>query len=453
MKGTQYHQASRSIKMEVHIYFDGMGNPPMIVTPEDYLVKLKIIEESSAQGEHPMGQISANVLDLVLYNENDIFTPMMTPEESENKILPEVPIEVYCYEETEPEDITFLGTYYVSDWTANSGSSLAEVTAYDLLAQYLHKETPNIAIQKDISLGDFFIKLFEGVGVSKNRLELDPTLFEVNMPFGFVTEKEFGTVLQLLSEAFLVYIDVTRNGLFRVVKLSSIKAEADDLWDDDYVIEMALQYDMLRTYNEIAVTYAKYQESEPRVLATIQDLELPMYKTEVRGVVPDEGPIFNLQCLQGVLPSGVYPLRFIYAPWEIHFDLYNKYVKTVVPSISVFGTTLETLTTTTYKVSDEVAVKRLGNKLFEYKNIYLMQEKEVREGAQLLLSHCINNNTIRTSSVRGNPAVAPGDIILRQGAANNTLELITSQELEYDGALTCQATTRVLREVDLDDYL
>lgn len=81
-----------------------------------------------------------------------------------------------------------------------------------------------------------------------------------------------------------------------------------------------------------------------------------------------------------------------------------------------------------------------------------MQEKEVQEGAQLLLSHCINNNTIRTSSVRGNPEVAPGEVILRQGATT-TLELVQSQELEYDGSLSCQVTTRVLQEVDVNDYV
>ena len=68
-----YDVASRKVDVLLEFYFT---SNPVEITNHDYLISFNLLEELGSDAEdNPIGSVSANELDIVLYNEKGIFSP------------------------------------------------------------------------------------------------------------------------------------------------------------------------------------------------------------------------------------------------------------------------------------------------------------------------------------------------------------------------------------------
>lgn len=427
-----YMQDVREVEMKLHIYLD---EEPLVVDRENYLMNLELLEELSTSEDTPIGSITANELSVQLFNEEAIFDPGNNESPFYGKIATNVPIEVYIRENFNSTDWLLLGTYYVSDWQTNTETMIVDITAYDELYHLLGRQLPVHPIYRDITVADFLTNLLLSVGITKKNLLIDAKLSTYTMAYAYPAEGSLRETLQPLSEAFLFYFYQDRLGRFCAKHLSSVSAEILP-WDADFVYSAECTKSLLRSYSGVNVVYEEKAESEVQELAKIEDASMPRGVTDFTGVLPSTGPVFNLEYVKFDYTTPLNVTRLLYNAWQLGVSIENPNKDVVTASFSVYGSYLQTVTSTVVKATDATMVGRIGERLLSISNPYIGSKDQAERISKTLLAYQMADDSLLEVSHRGNPQIALGDTIELQLTNTPKNYMVISQGLSYDGSLT-----------------
>ena len=323
----------------------------------------------------------------------------------------------------------------MSDWQTNTETMIVDITAYDELYHLLGRQLPVHPIYRDITVADFLTNLLLSVGITKKNLLIDAKLSTYTMAYAYPAEGSLRETLQPLSEAFLFYFYQDRLGRFCAKHLSSVSAEVLP-WDADFVYSAECTKSLLRSYSGVNVVYEEKAESEEQELAKIEDASMPRGVTDFTGVLPSTGPVFNLEYVKFNYTTPLNVTRLLYNAWQLGVSIENPNKDVVTASFSVYGSYLQTVTSTVVKATDATMVGRIGERLLSISNPYIGSKDQAERISKTLLAYQMADDSLLEVSHRGNPQIALGDTIELQLTNTPKNYMVISQGLSYDGSLT-----------------
>lgn len=427
-----YHQDSREVEMKLHIYFE---EEPLVVDRDNYLMNLELLEELAASGTHPIGSITSNQVSIQLFNGGGIFEPGNNESPYFGLINTNIPIEIFIREVFNDTSWISMGLYYVADWKTNTETQVVDITANDELHSLLSAEVPVHPVYRDITVSDFLVKLLTSLGVPKERLSIDPKLAVQNMPFAYPLQGKISETLQQLSEAFLFYFYLDREGKYCAQCLAT-DTDCVDNWDEDFVYSISNDKSLLRNYSGVSTVYEEKSESEVIELARMDDVVLPQGKTVFEGIMPSKGPVFNLEYVKFEHTAPLDVQQYLYNAWQIGVGLENPKRDSVTVNLALYGTYLETVTSTMVTSKSDTMLQRIGEKNLEVTNPYLCSRTQAVRNSNTLLEYQLNEDSLLTVLHRGTPEVSLGDTVNLSVNGTPERRLVISQKLTYDGSLT-----------------
>ena len=156
-----YNAASRKIDALLEFYFT---TEPVKITNDDFLISFNLLEELGSDAEaNPIGDVSANELDIVLYNKDGIFSPanLNSPYYGLMRSGLKVVVKLRPAPDAEWDEV---GTFYVSDWYAEVTGMQASVTCFDKLYDALNSAPPTLPVTNNVTYQDAFDMYMKALG-------------------------------------------------------------------------------------------------------------------------------------------------------------------------------------------------------------------------------------------------------------------------------------------------
>lgn len=402
---SDFNSLSRVVECKLAIYFD---ETPLEVTNHDYIVQVTILEEASAESANPLGVVSANELEITLFNTDGIFSPHNTSGTYYGKIKSGVKIIPYLklLDDTDTLNWVPMGTYYVSEWRAAVTDSTASIYAVDIMKDVLDGDPTEVQVVAQYTFKQFLEYYFSILGYTPT---VDASLTDV-IPFAYAESSVKGTLSELVCAAMSAcYSD--RSGDIVVKPLIDSRAARATLTDSDQVINVNIKQSTLKTYDGVSFTYKFPQLTMHQNILEVEALAIPNGTIEHEPMAFDKGPIASVDhaALQ-TLDATTRVASFSYTPWLIRLTTLNNTGSALDANLSVYGTLVEF---TDMVLSDET------DKMLKYTNKYI-QTTPLATTYKAFLNGYVNS-LIPTLEVdiRGNLLLEIGDKITIQSTKYN----------------------------------
>ena len=421
-----FNAPSRQVECKVEIYFDA---EPLVITHSDYLMKLSLTEESSAESSNPLGAVSANELDLTLSNKNRIFTPTNVTGPYYGKIKNGVKLKVF-FRLIDPVDtlnwIEF-GVYYVAEWNSEATGINATVYATDIMSTVLTEPSANIQVVAGYTFKQFYDYMFATIGhAAVVSSELDGII-----PFAYASDSISADLSELTCAAMaMCYSD--RAGVITVEPINASRALRATLTDSDQVVSVTVKQSTIKTYDGVSLTYRYPQLLLNQNLLEVTDLDIPAGNYAHDTMYFDDGPVAAVgHVAVQTLSDLVTVLGFSYTPWQI--KLITNSLNALTTNLSVYGTLVDFTDTV---ISDEAA------SMFSYTNKYIQTVAYASVYKAFLEAFVGSDVPTIDAKIRGNLLLKPGDkITVTSDMFNVTFTgVIKRMKYTYEGYLSCTAT-------------
>jgi hypothetical protein len=428
---SDFNNATRYIVSKIEIYFDGINQAPLIVTQDNYLVDYTITEESSAESKNPLGAISANELSFTLTNFNNMFSPTNTSGIYYGKIKVGIPVKVFI--KPGREDATSwipLGVFYVADWNAKMGSSLADVSCYDNIQDLLLSAMPDLDIKLNTTYGEFIEYVLNAYGY--NDVNIDTALYTIFLPYGFIADTETANFLQLLAEAGVASIMSSRTGSLSVQRLNKLPSPVETFTDNNQIISLDVTQSIIKNYNGVKLTYVIPQISEDKEVLKIDNFNVPS-GTIQHNMLKFSEPVFGISAININDSAGTKIVSYKATNFGINITTELSNNTSATASISITGKNLDTV---------EQELNDNTSNMLVVSNPYIQDSDYATTYKEMLNKFITTNIPELTLTVRGNPLLEIGDMI-QVSSSKYGVEftgIIKRVIYKYNGALSCTMT-------------
>ena len=418
-----YDAASRKIDALLEFYFTSEPTP---VTNNDFLISFNLLEELGSDAEaNPIGDVSANELDIVLYNQNGIFSPANVDSPYYGLMRSGVKVVVKLRPAPDAE-WDELGTFYVSDWYAEVTGMQASVTCFDKLYDALNSAPPTLPVVSNVTYQDAFSSYMQALGY---KYILDDTL-KGSMTWWY-TLPESAATLRTLSGACEAAVFCDHHDNIRVLNLASKKEVVTTLTDKTQIITATVPQSINRSYSGLDVSVYNTQLSDPAQLLDLKDHLFPPGNGETGLIQFGTRPVVRVECATTVTASTSIELDgFQYTTDAIKLKTYNKGVDNTPMSVTIHGRAVEAVKSAYYSY---------GSNPLVYDNVYT-QTADMAERVKKMLDRFVRNPLPNLKlSIRGNPKLNLGDKITVSSERYNLLftGILQRASYTYNGALHC----------------
>lgn len=192
-----------SLKVRIHfndsLYLDVFSNST------SYLLDLDIKSEFDNSPEFLIGELSSNLINIKLLNENDLFNPMNTESPYSEFIKEGIKLEVFSG--VEPE-----GTFYVSSWQTPSvfGTRAILITGVDRLQSLLNTPVNLLEFDSSSSVKVILEKILDSLGITSSEYDISADL-DMILNYVVVRGANLSSVLNDISKAADCYIYVSKD--------------------------------------------------------------------------------------------------------------------------------------------------------------------------------------------------------------------------------------------------
>jgi hypothetical protein len=392
----------------------------------DDIFLINLIEERDVSaGSLPIGNISANELDIRIVNKDRLYDAGNVNSPFRNLVRPNRIIRAWlgCKTNGSIELIKLMMEDLNTRKYSTSGV-LIDNTLYD--------------IAKSI-LDDF--GLSEANGEYSIDTELDES--EYTVPYAYMENIKHREALRMVVEAAMGQAYIDRDGVLRV--------EGPSFLDDLTVSQLTIDLDEIykknipslfeTVKNKIIVTTQPFKpvSSKEDVYRAIDGITIPANDTVEVTVFYDQKPVLEAEALLDDPPAGCTVDAATYYAWGAVITLRNTtgIEETVV--LYVKGKPLKIIGSQEVIAKDSQSILDDGELIYEFPKNHLVQVKTIAEkiAAKLLASYKDPRRDL-TMDWRGNPALELTDRITTYDYRDeNTVDFhIIAQELSYDGVLS-----------------
>lgn len=424
-----YNAPDRIIQWKAEVYFNGVNNEPLVITRDNYLIDASLLEETHGDGTSPFGNVTANELDLKLWNSGGIFSPTKRDGPYYGKIKKDVPIHVFC----RPSDQDYvewdeLGWFYVTDWTATITGSTASVTASDKMYKLFDKPSPRLTVVKDISFAEAYQLFFDGV---QEAATIDQTLVEkLKYFYNNKSNKEFLTEISTGAQA---YVFCGRNGQPKVHYARGSQEVKHVLTDSDQVKSISSKQSAILEYDGSSVILNAPQESAVGQLLSIGEVIVPAGRYVSAPTAFANSPVLRVMssCVMGI--NNVVLTNLDASCMDLIYTLRNGDSTEAKISLDILGTCLEFIAT---NLSDT------GDNLLEVNNVYVQTSTYAQKFKRFLQAYVTSSVPILELETRGNPKYLLGDKVQVVSDLYDVdfTGIIIRQNFHYNGGMSCSLT-------------
>ena len=432
-----YCTETRTIEQKLNIIFD--DGLVLEVTRANYLITTSVLEEAHSQnGSTPFGGVTSNELEIELLNEGGIFTPSNGKSPYYGKMLRGVKIELYIRPiSDEVYEWDKLGVYYVTEWNATVTGLLATVTANDKLYNIFNKDLTHLPIMRNVTQQEYYNYIFMHLGT---EADIDTSLDTI-LSYAYINS-DIKSALSDLSESAMADCFCTHAGNIKVLSLDKIRPLRATITDEDQIIEAKIEQTLSAGYDGIEILYNQPFESEPQIVSSIKDYEIPTGTHRLSNLQLSKKPLLRL-CYNIFKGCIVKITDMVATPVELNFNISNDDSTRKECSLDIYGTTLET---NMLKMGDD------GNNLLSISNFYIQSEELAQAIYAKVNAYISNTLPVLELSIRGNPKFELGDIICAKSARYNLnyTGVLIKQTFSYDGGLSSNISLlnlNVLQEV------
>ena len=430
----------------IEIYFDGPGVDPVVF---DDVANISLLEESSADGENPLGLVSSNEIKINLDNSERNFTPTNTASPYYGKLKPNILIKLYLGLLVAASTYEYipLGVFRSGDWQSPSSSVEASVVAYDKLYAIGKLDVPMIAMAANTTIGQLFAVLFDALGLTATEYAVGEAL-DQPVTLGYIPKGKVLAALQYLSIAGSCSVTTDRYGVIKVTSnfVTGSVTPVQTWTDQNQIAEAGNPQRYLDCYSAVKVNYKIPRLNPLDTILKIEQLVIPTGGITIANVEFSAGPVAYVEQvrLNGAVNSGVVSVE--YGAWTITVAIANDGTQETV-ELEVIGQGVDFITVP-YTAQDPAAIAEFGFKELSIDNRLIQGSQTAQSYAVSLLSYVVDPLVNFDLEVRGDPAVEVGDIVQIQDPSDliGSVNVIPTRiSLDFDGGL--QATVQARKPI------
>lgn len=428
------------------------------------IVSMDLLEEREiSDGSLPVGNISANELDLVLQNIKltSDGTPILDPFYYGNTlsylssmikknrriiawlglILPSGAAEYIK-----------LGVFWSGDWDTTEKSATIKTSCRDRMELLRKAQYSTSSVYEGISAYDLLVILLEDAKVSIPMPDLvyavDSELEDVIIPYAYFPKQDYFKCLKQIAALCLGQVYMSREDVLTITGPSFSGTTMTP-----YAITSGDYYDRTQP--------SKSEEIRNKITVTVQPLTISdddqdVYTSNDAIIVPASGsitvtaeysslPVINSVSVLTDASVGLSITAENYYSWGAIITISNSAATDGTCSLSITGNTLKVENEEIVEAHDDVSISDNGVLVYEFENNHLIQSKGIAETitSTLLASY----KTFRKDANvdwRGNPAIELGDKLeipeyQKQGLDIQGIFYNYKNKISFDGTL--KATT------------
>ena len=424
----------------------------------DDILLIHLLEEREvSQGSLPVGNISANEIDIRLNNSDGRFSIGNTQSSIARLLKQNRRIKAWLGVEHDDgtEEWVPLGVFWSGDWSVPEDSVYAQTTGRDRL-ELLRKSTySSSVVQQNKTLYDLAIMILQDAGLKEDEYWVDTELQNYVVPYAYFESQSHREALRKIAEACLGQVYCDRNGIIRVEGPSYLanKTTADlTITQDDYFRkDNPVRWGQIANYIEVEtqplrpdVTQEVYRSNEAISIAAGETKTLTVYYNQT--------PCINATAsLQGTTNTVITAAK--YYAWGADVTLKNNGTVTENVTIVINAQPLKVMNKEKAIAKDDASITDNGLVRYSFPANPLVQTLDMAQtiANKLLESYKDPRRDVEVEW-RGNPALLLGDVVCIPDYQDNGrdvrgLYMVIKQELEYSGALRATMTGRRVGEI------
>ena len=439
------------------------------LTDDIFLVNL-LEEREISQGSLPIGNISANEIDIRLYNKDRKFdagnvnSSLYQLVKTNRRIKAWLGVEIDGSIEYVP-----LGTFWSGDWDVPEQELYAGTSGRDRLELLRQSTYSNSQVLQNVSLYDLAIDILEDYGLDSTEYFVDTELQNKIVPWAYFKSKSHRAALKDVAEAGIGQVYADRDGVVRLEGPSYIQnsttteqnflqsqfpaefetIDAYGIGKDDYFTksqpsksgEMA-NYIIVDTQplRPVSVAEEIYRSNNPVSISAGATKSLTVFYNS-------EPVIEAVASLEGV-GANTSITDVTYYAWGANVEINNSGATDDTCVIVIDGKPLSIQNKERAKAEDPDSILENGELTYTYPGNHLVQTLEMAQDiADGLLASSKDPRRDIDLNWRGNPAILLADIITVPEYQRNDIDQrglfhVTKQNIEYDGGLKTQTEGR-----------
>ena len=450
---TEYNTAIntdvRQWQLNFEIYFDGDGSPPTNFD-ETELVGWDLLEETYAEGNNPLGAVSANEFTLILDNSTRLFTATNTLSPYYEKLLPNLLVHAYLLLITNLGDnfyLVDLGEYRTNDWSSPSNSLETTVVCHDDVYELGQRSAPQMPAMQTVNLQTMWSYLLKGLNLTESDYIIDE--FTQPIEIGWFKNENVLENFQLLASRGLGAVYGTRNSKIRVKAFTNLPDPLYYWTDSNQIIIADLPQDYFNTYSQVSVKYYKPYVGETTTLMTI-DYTVPAGGTTLERLQVDSGPVGIYEGINIIGASDVTLGTVSLGMWDVTLELNNVGAEETV-TLEIVGKKIEYIQST-ITVENTILKNLIGTVTLEINNHLIQSKEDATSIANYILQLVTDPSAYIKIDGRGNPNIRLTEtmnITYTRGKISN-LNIIPTRILHsFRGGLSVQidGIKKVVREL------
>ena len=429
----------------------------------DDILLVRLLEEREvSQGSLPVGNISANEIDIRLNNETRKFdagnkqSPLYQTLKANRRIKAWLGVDT-----SEGKEYVPLGTFWSGDWHVPEDEVYAATTGRDRL-ELLRKSTYSTSqVQMNKTLYELAESILQDAGLTEEECYIDPELQQFPVPYAWFDSQSHREALRKVAEACLGQVYCDRHGVLRIEgpsftsnKIQQLKGayflesafpaesehiEAYGIGPDDYFRkDNPVKWSEIANHIEVEtqplrpdIAQEVYRSNEPVSITAGQTKTITAYYNHT--------PCIEATATLENAVSGAEITKATYYAWGADITVYSANTGTF--ELVINAKPLKVLNKEKAIAQDEESILDNGMLKYTFPANPLVQTREVAQKiADTLLAYFKNPRRDVSIEWRGNPALLLGDVIIVPDYQNKKEDTrgyyyITKQELEYDGGL------------------
>lgn len=415
----------------------------------DAISSIGLLEEVGySTGSLPIGNISANEIDIVLDNSDRRFDLNNTESALYGYVKRNRKVQAWLGAEVAGEiEWAPIGTFWTTQWDIPRNQLYASLVARDRLELLRLTDFTKSPIYIDNTLYDLFEIVLRDAGVADGGYRIDESLKSIIIPYAWFDNVSHREALQRLAGCAIIQVYCDKRDVINVHWSLDTSANYTAVFDDDTnIFSSSYPLAVAEQINYIEVTYRQYNESNVTELfkGYFDDYFAPN-STKTISVSFSKKPVVSILDID---LSSSYLQLVSYDLYSYGIDLHISNPSTTLVAgvnIVIMGTALEATGERTAVTQDSVAIREDGKIQQQVSHDFIQSQLYAQSLSEDLLEIFKESRYDVTMENRGNVAVELGDKVLVNDAIQNvtTEYAVTRQSIQWDGTLS--ATTSAKR--------
>lgn len=405
----------------------------------DDIFLINLLEEREvSQGSLPVGNISANEIDIRLYNQNRKFdagnkqSPLYETLKANRRIKAWIGTE---------NELVPLGIFWSGDWNVPEGDIYASTTGRDRL-ELLRKSTYSTStVQTNKTLYDLAVLILQDAELTEEEYWIDTELQKYIIPYSYFENQSHREALRKISEACLGQIYCDRNGVIRIEGSSYLENQTEtavNITQDDYFTkDNPVKWSEIANYIEV--------ETQPLRPDTLQEVYRSNEVVSIgAGGTKTITAYFNsTPCINAAASiEGTGTIENVnYYAWGANVKIKSTTAGSF--TLVINAKPLKVLNKEKAIAKDYESITDNGKLRYVFPENPLIQTKDTAQTiADKLLQYYKNPRRDIEIDWRGNPALLLGNRVSVPDKNEINTYSVVKQEIEFDGSLRAKLSGR-----------